>query len=773
MYCVHSTARVQDDLFSFLQRFRPRGLRHCVIAALAVGFLLLTTTQYLITGEFVEDQLLEIETQDAFARLRSLHHALDQLGEDLELTAMDWSQWDSTLQFARGSNAHYIRDNLGDADSLHRLRLDFFIIVDPHGRAIFAKALSSDGERLVEAPADIVAMTEGTGRLSGVEDPMRNLTGLMTSRAGVFLVASQAILPSIPAPPAEGRLIMGRSVTGFVVPTLRRISGESLDLAPVGTQPGSGARMLGRSDSETLMLASGELHGYTELQDLWGRPAASLQMHMARPTQAMLAEARQYLLIATWIVGVVFGVIALLLVRAGLIQPIERLSSAVEQIGKHGQPAARIPFKRTAREFETLTRAINDMLHQVEQQQAMRRDRDAAVEANRLKSEFLATMSHEIRTPMNGVLGMCELLQRTDLSTRQRHLSDTILRSARSLLDILNDVLDFSKIESGKLELEAAPFSPVEMVQTVSAPFLAAAQAKGLEFSVRIEAGVPALILGDALRLRQILSNLLSNAIKFTENGSVSITCAATPLGPDRTELRLTVADTGIGIAPAAQQHIFDPFAQAASNTSRVYGGTGLGLAIVRRLVTLMGGEVKLISEPGRGSKFVFSAAMQLAPDMLALRSSLAEATGPRFAIPNAPAILLAEDNAVNREVFTEMLEHFGCRVTAVENGAQAVAAVAGGSFDAILMDCQMPIMDGHTATTELRTLERATAQKRAFIIALTADATPENHRRCLDAGMDAVVTKPITHTALRDVILRAVAPLSKKEAVSRLAIRR
>jgi CheY-like chemotaxis protein len=362
---------------------------------------------------------------------------------------------------------------------------------------------------------------------------------------------------------------------------------------------------------------------------------------------------------------------------------------------------------------------------------------------------------------------MCELLQRTDLTTRQRHLSDTILRSARSLLDILNDVLDFSKIESGKLDLEAAPFSPVDVVQTASAPFLAAAQAKGLEFSVRIEAGVPARVLGDALRLRQILNNLLSNAIKFTEKGSVSITCAATPIGSDRTELRLTVADTGIGIAPAVQQHIFDPFAQAASNTSRVYGGTGLGLAIVRRLVTLMGGDVKLISEPGRGSKFVFSAVMQLAPDMLALRSSLAEATGPRFAIPNAPAILLAEDNAVNREVFTEMLEHFGCRVTAVENGAQAVAAVADRYFDAILMDCQMPIMDGHTATTELRTLERATAQKRTFIIALTADATPENHRRCLDAGMDAVVTKPITHTSLRDVVLRAVTPLSKKEAVS------
>jgi CheY-like chemotaxis protein len=373
-------------------------------------------------------------------------------------------------------------------------------------------------------------------------------------------------------------------------------------------------------------------------------------------------------------------------------------------------------------------------------------------------------MSHEIRTPMNGVLGMCELLQRTELNARQRHLSDTILRSARSLLDILNDILDFSKIEAGKLELELAPFSPSELVPSASAPFVAAAQAKGLDFRVRIEPGVPALLIGDALRLRQVLNNLLSNAIKFTERGSISLTCSAANLTEQRAELRFAITDTGIGVAPSALERIFDPFAQADAATTRRYGGSGLGLAIVRRLVTLMGGQVQVESEAGRGSTFSFSAMLQRPHEQLAHRPS-PDATGPRFSIAHAADVLLAEDNSVNREVLTEMLEHIGCRVTAVENGALALAACASRSFDAILMDCQMPVMDGTTAAGELRALESANGQRRTFMIALTADATAENRQRCLESGMDVVVTKPITQASLRNLILRAVRPAQSAQS--------
>ena len=744
-------------MFRLPYPLRPRSLRHCVIATVVIGFLLLTATQYLVTGRFVESQLLDIESRDGFTRLSNLHHALDQLADDLESTTSDWSEWDATWEFATGSRPQYVSDNL-TPQSMQRLRLDFLILIDEHGRAAFARSLSEDRRELLAPPLDLVAMAEGTGLLSGASDPMHKLTGLVSGASGTYLVSSQPVLLSTPGKPPGGRLVMGRSIDRYVAPALRRVTGETLDILPLHTQPTTAAHLIRGENGQSLALQDTELTGFSELRDLWGAPIATIRLTMTRPTQTLLEQARQHLLISTLVVGIIFCGIAMLLARLSLIRPIERLSSMVEQIGRSGQQA-RVTMRPSSREFQTLAAAINGMLHQVEQQQIMRRDRDAAVEANRLKSEFLATMSHEIRTPMNGVLGMCELLQRTELSPRQRHLSDTILRSARSLLGMLNDVLDFSKIESGKLDLECAAFSPAEIVQSVGAPFLAAAQTKGLEFSVRIEAGVPALLMGDELRLRQILNNLLSNAVKFTEHGSVAIVCAATTLDRDRVELRFTIEDTGIGISPEAQQHIFDPFAQAATNTSRVYGGTGLGLAIVRRLVALMGGEIQLLSEPGRGSQFTFTTIMKRAMDLSSMRSSLAEATGPHFSTQKSPAILLAEDNAVNREVFKEMLEYFGCKVTAVENGALAVAAVAERAFDAILMDCQMPVMDGHTATSEVRTLERATAQQPAFIIALTADATPENHRRCIDSGMDAVATKPITHARLRELIMRVVQP--------------
>jgi signal transduction histidine kinase len=740
------------------QCLRPRSLRQWVVAVLALGFLLLSAAQFYISGNFIERQLLQIESKDVYARLGDVHHAFEVMKEDLTATTSDWAQWDSTYEFVNGLQPDFAAANLYRA-TFERLRLDLVVLVDRNGRTVFAKVLGPDGE-LADAPPDIAAIAQG-GALSSVAARARQTTGLVSTATGIYLLSSQAVLNSAGNATPRGRLIMGRTLRGFVRPALERMTGERLEIA------GSDApdvlvadertirRYQGR---DTLIISADKLYGYTPLDDLWGKPVVQLAVPMERPMQAMLSEARGYLLIANLIVGAVFCVAGLLLIRTKVVGPLERLATAVETIGVAGEGATRVPVAQTAREFETLSLSINAMLEQIEQQQAIRRDRDAAVEANRLKSEFLATMSHEIRTPMNGVLGMCELLQRTELNPRQRHLSDTVLRSARSLLEILNDILDFSKIEAGKLELELAPFSPSELVQSVAAPFVPVAQEKGLEFTVRMEHGVPQWLVGDALRLRQVLNNLLSNAIKFTEKGSICLSCSAASLADHEAELRFAVTDTGIGVAPSAQQHIFDPFAQAEAATTRRFGGTGLGLAIVRRLVTLMGGQVHVQSEAGRGSTFSFTAMLQRAEEQAAHRPSL-DATGPRFSIAHAPAVLLAEDNAVNREVLTEMLEHIGCRVTAVENGALVLAACASRGYDAILMDCQMPVMDGHTAAMELRALEGATARRRAFIIALTADATAENRQRCLEAGMDAVVTKPIAQANLRNLILRAVRP--------------
>jgi signal transduction histidine kinase/ActR/RegA family two-component response regulator len=733
---------------------KSRSLRHTVIATLLIGFALLTSVQYLLTSSFVADRVQGIEAMDGFARLRRLHYALDQLRDELGRTNADWAIWDDAYNFVRGKNPQFPEDNL-PIETFQRLNLNVIVIVDDDSRVLFARMAAPNATELTNATQELIAAAQGNVAL-----PDR--TGFVASSYGPMLVSIRRIQDSGEQEVSNARMLMGRALLG-TAPVISRVTAvpmtfETPDALERPAPNEDADRIAVHEGRDSLFLSDDSIHGYSPIDDVWGKPLALLHAQLDRPLQPGLARALRYLFGITLFVGAVFGLAGLFVLRKRVVKPIEQLVASATTIGSGTSSARRLDENHHAQEFIALSKSINAMLAQIEVQQSLRADRDAAVEANRLKSEFLATMSHEIRTPMNGVLGMCELLQRTELNPRQRHLSDTLLRSARSLLGILNDILDFSKIESGKLLLEATPFSLQDLVQNVIAPFATAAQTKGIELTTHIDAAVPPIVVGDALRVRQVLNNLVSNAIKFTTAGAIAVRCSVEHSDANAVKLRVVVKDSGIGIAPAAVARIFDAFAQAESSTTRQFGGTGLGLAIVRRIVELMGGEVGVESELHRGSAFWFTMQLQRAASLTAmLPVGTVDATGPRFSTLNPPRVLLAEDNPVNREVLTEMLEVIGCKVQSVENGAQALAAVADASFDAILMDCQMPVMDGHAAAAELRVLERETERRRAFIVALTADATIENRERCFNSGMDAVMTKPISQARLRDLVMQAV----------------
>lgn len=707
----------------------------------------------------------DIEEHNAKQHLQRVHAVLADKIHGLDQVLADWAAWDDTCQFVRDRNPAYAKSALVPT-SLVTAGLNLVIYLDAAGQTVFVGG--TDLKQEVPVPPSLRDAFVSDPLLARHNDTEASVSGVFLADAGPMLVASRPIIRSDRSGPIAGTIIMGRWLDDAAIqgigrlllerPTVRWLSHPAMsaqDRGDFARLQGSQDVLVRRTDEDTLSCAM-------VYPDVHNRPALFVSLALPRDIHRRGHSTIDALLIGLCGAAIVFGLSTLRLVDRQIVSRVIGLDRTARDIARSGDVSRRMEVAGRD-ELSNLATSFNSMLAELQAtQEGLRQAKETAEEASRVKSRFVANVSHEIRTPLNCVIGFSEMILRADRLEATHEHARTILQESEVLLALINNLLDNAKIEAGRMELEHRPFDLREVLAGAARQGKAQARAKQLEVRLEIAEDVPAHVMGDSLRLRQVLMNLVSNAVKFTEKGSVTIVAEVIDRSsPQVPTVLVAVIDTGIGIPKDRQSVIFQSFTQVDAGTTRKYGGTGLGTSIALQLVTLMKGRMGLESEPGRGSTFWFQLPLAVCEEPVGEADLPARAAGSS----RSGRILLADDYPANREIIRLLLEDAGHKVTAVENGARLIEAAETGEYDLIVADVQMPEVDGCTAASRIRT--GSSACSGVPIIALTADSESSCRDRCREAGMDEVVCKPVRRHTLLPVVDRWLATDPQRGIVS------
>ncbi len=737
---------------------RTKALIVHAAAYLAFVVILLLAAGGILVSDFERIEKVQVSREAERAR-NALNASLSRLGT----LCKDYAAWDDAFAFASAGTGTFGETNFTGATFVNQ-HIGFVIIEDAAGRELYASAYDPGRGEIVAVPPRILQALRQEGLLSGVAGKSP-AAGVVAYDGGFLMIASEPIVRSDASGPPAGICVMGRALGRE---ELDKLSG--ITLLPLTAYPLDHPAMAGllkdgplvRDEPDVMVESPGRAEGLILVRDISGKPAFILGAGVDRLFFSM------GLVSAKYFAGVVlFSVLGLMILTGFLMERLilRRLRAASRLAGRMARDKdlrSRLPV--TGRdELTSLSREINALLENLRKadeqaahtNEELRRARDAADQANRAKSEFLAKMNHEIRTPVNTILGMTDAALRAAPGDDVREFLEPAQEAAGQLWRIIDEVLDISRIEAGKLRLASEDFDVRALVESVARSAGLTAREKGLAIELELSPEVPRRARGDAGRLRQILINLVMNAVKFTDVGGVRIevkrlASAEEPSG--RTGLSFSVTDTGRGIARDKLDVIFETFVQGCESGDERRGGAGLGLSIAKELATLMGGEIKARSTPGEGSVFTFSAFFD-PPGNARTNAEEAEMVRPS-PLPGASSrLLLVEDNPANRKIVELYLKDEPFTIDVAENGKRAVEMAAANAYEAILMDMEMPVMDGYEATARIREGEAAKGLPPTPILALTAHAWTAQRERCFACGCTEFLSKPISRVKLRQVL--------------------